>query len=283
MSPALLLRRAAFCGAGLAGLAAASAATVPPRADRSPLKEKPTTYLVTGCSTGLGLELVRQLAARGDKVYATCRDVRASATGVDELSQIAGDVTIVPGIDVTSETVGETLKSALRGVKLDCIVRNAGGFAAPRAEQKLETISMDAMRAGFELNTLSVLRVTQALLPQLATPGGKLAVISSMIGSIDNSSGGMYAYRTSKAAVNMVSKSMANDLKPQGIAVVAISPGFVATHFGGMPPEKKMQVGAKPVTPSVRGIVEAIDALEIGNTGTFVHTNYGNGLQPAPW
>jgi len=273
-----MLRRWMLAGAG-AGLAAASAALSLPRAE--PAKK---TYLVTGCSAGLGLELVRQLAARGDRVYATCRTPAASASGVDELSQVAGDVVLVQGVDVTSDSVGETLKAALAGVKLDCIVHNAGGFAASRAEQKLDTICMDAMRRGFELNTLSVLRVTQALLPQLSAPGGKLVVISSMIGSIaDNSSGGMYAYRTSKAAVNMVSKSLANDLKPQGIAVVAISPGFVATHFGGMSPEQKMKVGAKPVTPSVRGIVEAIDALELSNTGSFVHTNYGDGLQPAPW
>jgi len=245
---------------------------------------KKSTYLVTGASSGLGLELVKQLAARGDTVYAACRTSAGSRSGEDALSKVGGNVVVVTGVDVTDDAVGETLKAALHDVQLDCIVHNAGGFVTPRDQQTLGTVSMTSMRLGFELNTLSVLRVAQALAPQLAAPGGKHVIISSMAGSIaDNGSGGMYAYRTSKAAVNMVSKSMANDLKKDGVAVCAISPGFVATHFGKGSPEKKAKYGAKPVEPSVRGIVEAIDALTLENSGSFVHTNYGNGLKPAPW
>lgn len=274
----MLLRRA-LCGASVA--ACVSAVTLHTRSEPAKLRK---TYLVTGCSSGIGLELVRQLAARGDRVYATCRTVTASLTGDDDLSKISGEVIILPGVDVASDGVGETLKSALKGVALDCIVHNAGSFAASNDNQKLESVSMEAMRYGFELNTLGPLRVTQALIPQITAPGGKVVVISTMMGSIaDNTSGGKYAYRTSKAAVNMVSRSMACDLKPKGIAVVAISPGFIATNFGGRGAETLAKYGAKPVEPSVCGIIQAIDNLCLDNTGEFVHANYGNGLQPAPW
>jgi NAD(P)-dependent dehydrogenase (short-subunit alcohol dehydrogenase family) len=210
----MLSVRRALCGASVAAFASVSV-----NAWSEPAK--PKTYLVTGCSSGIGLEMVRQLAARGDTVYATCRTRKASLTGKDALSEVPGRVVVIQGVDVASDACGEILKSALTGVTLDCIVHNAGAFAASSNDQKLEAVTMDAMRHGFELNTLGPLRVTQALLPQVASTG-KIAVVSTMMGSIsDNTSGGLYAYRTSKAAVNMVTKSLACDLKPKGIAVVA--------------------------------------------------------------
>ena len=74
------------------------------------------TYVITGASSGIGLELVKQLAARGDKVFATCRKRESSMTGVDQISKIEGDVTIIEGIDVSSDDVGAKLAaSALAG------------------------------------------------------------------------------------------------------------------------------------------------------------------------
>ena len=142
-----MLRRWMLAGAG-AGLAAASAALSLPRAE--PAKK---TYLVTGCSAGLGLELVRQLAARGDRVYATCRTPAASASGVDELSQVAGDVVLVQGVDVTSDSVGETLKAALEAYN--------GSHAKSRAQtvQKLRVLDNPFTVDGGELTpTMKVKR-----------------------------------------------------------------------------------------------------------------------------
>ena len=89
------------------------------------------------------------------------------------------------------------------------------------------------MRAAFEVNTLGPLRVQQAVLPMTKSPGGKVAIVSTGLASIgDNGSGGNYAYRTSKAGVNMIAKSMSVDLKDKEIAVCPITPGFAITEFG---------------------------------------------------
>jgi len=251
------------------------------------------TYVVIGASSGLGLEMVKQLAAHGEKVYATCRSKVSSAAGVDDISAVAGDVTIVEGIDITKDSVGETLKaSALAGVTIDVIIHNAGSLNATRdvkpadvmAEQKLENITMDRMRAAFELNTLGPLRVQQAMQPQMKSPGGKVAMISTGMGSIgDNGSGGIYAYRTSKAAVNMVGKSMSCDLKEAGVSVRLINPGRVVTPFG--PGEEGMKsMGAAPVEQSVKSVLSAIDEMNMENTGTFVGVSTKTGeVSPYVW
>lgn len=248
---------------------------------------KGKTCVVIGASTGIGLELCKQLAARGSKVYGTVRKPNA------ELSAIKG-VTVVPGIDVTSDGVGAALaSSALAGVTIDILVHNAGSFDAGLvkdksnigalfASQKLGAVTSESMKAVFDVNTLGPLRVAQALHGQLAEPS-KLAIISTQLGSIDdNNSGGSYAYRASKAAVNMVGKSLSCDLKGKNVSVQMLAPGFVATNFGpGAAGMKKM--GAKDVTPSVEGVVEALDAMSMANTGTFVHCNYGLGLKNSLW
>ena len=135
-----------------------------------------------------------------------------------------GDVTIIEGVDVMKDDVGDVLKAALEGVVIDVVIHNAGGLNHSRdksemdalVEQKFENINMDLMRGAFELNTLGPLRVQQALAPLMKSPGGKIGLISTGMGSIaDNGSGGIYAYRTSKAALNMVAKGMSCDFKSQ--------------------------------------------------------------------
>mmetsp|Transcript_83146 Transcript_83146/g.144490 ORF Transcript_83146/g.144490 Transcript_83146/m.144490 type:complete len:254 (+) Transcript_83146:80-841(+) len=251
------------------------------------------TFVIVGASSGIGLEMVKQLAARGDKVFATCRSKAGSATGVDGLSEITGDITIIEGIDIAQDSVGEVLKaSALADVPIDVIVHNAGSINGSRdvkpedmfAEQKFANISMDRMRAAFEVNTLGPLRVQQALLPQMVSPNGKVAVISTGMGSIgDNGSGGIYAYRTSKAAVNMVTKSMSCDFKEKGISVMAIAPGIVVSDFG--PGQEQMaKMGAAPVDKAVGTILQVIDGMNMENTGSYmmVPTN-GSDPKIFPW
>lgn len=232
------------------------------------------TYVITGCSSGIGLDMAKTLAARGDKVFALVRSRAGSKSNSDEIGKLEGDITIVEGIDVSKDDVGDALAaSPLAGVTIDCLVNNAGvagsdGFA----NQKLESIDMDTMRYCFEVNSLGPLRVTKALMGQIASPGGKVVVINTGMGSIkDNASGGMYAYRTSKAAANMVTKSLAVDLAKdgKGIAVAAIAPGFVATDFGGSV-EKMESWGAKPVGQATKGILETIEGMTMENTGRFI-------------
>lgn len=232
------------------------------------------TYVITGCSSGIGLDLVKTLAKRGDQVFALVRQRTGSQSGTDELSQVEGDVHIIEGIDVASDDVGAALAaSPLANVPIDCLINNAGVSGGDLfSAQSLDNISMDDMRKTFEVNTLGPLRVTKALKNQLVSPGGKVVTISTGIGSIaDNTSGGMYAYRASKAAANMVSKSLAMDLKKKdkGISVAAIAPGFVATNFAGSV-EKMESFGAKPVGQATKGILECIDNMTVENTGRFI-------------
>ena len=129
---------------------------------------------------------------------------------------------------------------------------------------------MERMRSVFEVNALGPLRVMKALLPNITTPGGKVATISTGLGSIgDNGSGGNYAYRTSKAAVNMITKNFACDLKDRGISVVAVAPGTIATEFGPGA-EAMTKFGAKPPAQAGEGIVATIDGLTVETTGQFI-------------
>jgi tubulin alpha len=240
--------------------------------------------------------MVKQLAARGEKVFATVRSRKSSATGDDEISAVAalGDVTIIEGIDITQDSVGETLKaSALAGVSIDSIIHNAGSLNATRdlgtgtaamgpmmGDQALANVTMDRMRACFELNTLGPLRVQQAILPQMKSPGGKVGIISTGMGSIgDNGSGGIYAYRTSKAAVNMVAKSMSCDLKDKGIAVAPINPGMVVTDFGGGP-EMMKAMGGMTAERSVKDVLSVMDGLTMESTGKFMSVSSKEGEPP---
>jgi tubulin alpha len=243
------------------------------------------TYVITGASSGIGLDMVQTLAARGDKVYALVRTKAGSKSAEDEISKVKGDVTVIEGIDVASDDVGKALAaSSLADVKIDVLVNNAGVSGDFGAAQKLENIEMDNMRKCFEINTLGPLRITKALMGQLATPGGKVAVISTGMGSIsDNGSGGMYAYRTSKAAVNMVTKSLAMDLKGKEVWVAAIAPGFIVTDFG--PGREAMaSMGGKPVAQATKGILETIDKMSMDNTGSFMMVPSDGGTpKPYEW
>jgi len=252
------------------------------------------TYLITGASSGIGLELVRQLAMQGKKVLATVRTRKSSATGVDEISAIEGDVTVLEGIDVSSDDVASTLISGLSSVvtKIDVVVHNAGSLSGTREiegselmkEQSLSNITMDRMRAAFEVNTLGPLRIQQALSANnFMSKGSKVAVISTGLSSIeDNTSGGNYAYRTSKAAVNMITKCLSCDLKEQGVSVMAIAPGFVATEFG--PGKEKMASwGAMPVEASVKGIISLLNDMTMETTGSFYCVQKDSSTKTFPW
>jgi NAD(P)-dependent dehydrogenase (short-subunit alcohol dehydrogenase family) len=213
------------------------------------------TWLVTGTSRGLGLELVRQLHARGDDVIATCR------TRTPELDEIG--CRVVDGIDVGSDGVGDALRRALRdGQALDVVVNNAG----VGRWDTLETVDLDAARDELDVNALGPLRVTLALLPRLAA-GAKIALVSSKAGSIgDRPSGGNYGYRMSKAALNMLGANLAADLAARGIHVAVLHPGFVRTEMtrgGGNldPPE------------SAAGLIRQIDALDASRSGRFFHSD----------
>lgn len=178
----------------------------------------------------------------------------------DELASVADQV--IDGVDVTTDAGIDKLKSGLAGKSISLLINNAGLLQ----DEQLGSIDFDSIRTQMEINAYAPLRVAEALVP-LMGQGSKIANITSRMGSIaDNDSGGRYGYRASKAALNAFGKSLAVDLKPRGIAVAQLHPGYVKTrmvNFGGL------------ITPeeSARGLAERIANLTLENTGSFWHSN----------
>ena len=207
--------------------------------------------LITGANRGIGLELCRQLSTRGDELVAICRQASS------ELRSLK--LRIIEGVDVNDSDSISSLSDQLDGLKLDWLVNNAGILSV----ESLDSLDFEAMERQFKVNSLGPLRVTAALLPNLGA-GSKIGIITSRMGSVaDNTSGGYYGYRMSKAAVNIAGMSMARDLEDRGIAVALLHPGMVATDM----------TGGRGVTPehSASGLIQRMDALNIENTGGFWH------------
>jgi NAD(P)-dependent dehydrogenase (short-subunit alcohol dehydrogenase family) len=209
------------------------------------------TVLVTGANRGIGLELCHHLADRGDDVIAVCR------TSNSWLEQPG--ITVVDGIDVADDAVVQELGTRLKNQTIDILINNAGILSS----ETLDDLDFDRMRLQYEINALGPLRVTKALLPNLHA-GAKLLIITSRVGSVgDNSSGGNYGYRMSKAAANMAGMNLSIELKDRGIAVGILHPGLVATEMTG-----NTGITAEQ---SAGGLLKRIDELNLDNTGTFWH------------
>ncbi|MGA1263023.1 MAG: SDR family oxidoreductase [Prochlorothrix sp.] len=213
------------------------------------------TYLITGANSGIGLEYCRQLQKRGETVIAVCR---RSSPELDALG-----VQVETGVDITADAAVNALADRLQGNTIDVLINNAGLLE----RVTLKDLDFESIRRQFEVNALGPLRVTHRLLGNLRS-GSKVILMTSRMGSIgDNTSGSSYGYRMSKVALSMAGKSLAHDLKPQGIAVAILHPGLVSTpmtHFipSGISPQE-----------SVRGLLARIDALDLSNSGTFWHSN----------
>jgi NAD(P)-dependent dehydrogenase (short-subunit alcohol dehydrogenase family) len=211
------------------------------------------TYLITGANRGIGQEYCRQLQARGDTAIAICRKPSAELTALG--------LQVIPGIDVTQEADVARLQVELRGVAIDVLINNAAIIEGV----SLANLDFDSIRRQFEVNALGPLRVTKALLGNMAA-GAKVVLMTSRMGSIDdNTSGGSYGYRMSKVALCMAGKSLSHDLKPQGISVAILHPGLVQTRMTGF--------SGITTETAVAGLLARIDGLTLGNTGTFWHSN----------
>ncbi len=210
--------------------------------------------VITGANRGIGLELARHYAGRGDSVIGVCRE---SSPDLDQMAE-----RVITGIDITDDAAVLRLKDELGQQSIDLLINNAGLLQ----DEKLGSIDFDSIRLQMEVNAYAPLRVAQALLP-LMDSGSKIANITSRMGSIaDNDSGGRYGYRASKAALNAFGKSLAMDLKPRGIAVAQLHPGFVKTRMVGF-------AGMIGPEEAAQGLAARIDALSMENTGSFWHSN----------
>jgi 2-glutathionyl-2-methylbut-3-en-1-ol dehydrogenase len=224
-----------------------------------------TVSVVTGADRGIGLCLAEQLAARGDHVIAAC---------LFDGSALSSGITVVPNIDVTkAESVARlstTIASA--GHKIDWLINNAGVLGL----DEFGAIDYDDVRRQFEINTIGPLRVTEALAPLLA-PDAKVSITTSRVGSLgDNGSGGMYAYRISKAAANMVGLNLHHELSKRGIAVLMNHPGMVATDLTKDFPGDHQYIQPEE---AAAGIIRNMDALTLDTSGRFQHSNG----QYLPW
>ena len=212
------------------------------------------TWLVTGANRGIGLELARQLHARGETVIATCR------TSSPELDAV--DCRVVEGIDLGAEDVGQALAKELGDdVEIDVLLSNAG-ILRPEPDG----IDFDAAREQFDVNTLGPLRIVTVLLPRLDR-GARIGFVSSMAGSIgDGPSGGTYGYRMSKAALNLATATLAHELRAREVHVVALHPGFVRTEMTG-------GGGNVDAAEAAAGLIARLDELDASRSGRFFHAD----------
>lgn len=229
------------------------------------------TILITGANRGIGLEHARRYAARGARVLAGAR----APDEAEELEALARDSdgrVSVLRYDAARPDAAETLKAAVGDAPLDLLFANAGAMGG-RA-QSFGGVDAEAVLDLIRVNALAPLKLAEAFADNVARSERKvIAFQTSLMGSIgDNGSGGAYAYRLSKAALNMAGKSVSNDLRGRGIITVLLHPGWVRTRMGG--PSGKISV-----EECVDGQQRLLDGLTPAQNGTFF--NYDG--RELPW
>ncbi|HZF15900.1 MAG TPA: SDR family oxidoreductase [Steroidobacteraceae bacterium] len=225
--------------------------------------------LVTGASRGIGLEFVRQFSADGWRVIAGCRQPQGAAELAKLAAGSAGRVTVHP-LDVLEHAGIDRLSAQLAQTPLDVLINNAG----VGGQQKFGEANYALWLETFRVNTLGPMKVAEAFAKQVAAGGEKkIVTLTSVMGSIgQNNLGGMYGYRSTKAAANAVMRSMAIDLKRLGIIAIAMHPGWVKTDMGG--PQAQIDVAT-----SVGGMRRVIAGLKREDSGSFL----GYDGKQLPW
>jgi NAD(P)-dependent dehydrogenase (short-subunit alcohol dehydrogenase family) len=214
----------------------------------------PQTCIVTGANRGIGLELARQLAERGDTVIGTAR-APESASDLNALG------VRVEALDLETPKSVPAFARKLKGAPVDILVLNAAvGVAGPAVEE----VTAEDLESHFRVNAVGPFLLTQALLPNLRASERRLVVaISSGLGSIaENSNGGWVAYRVSKTALHQLMRTLSAELSKENLTFVLISPGWVRTRMGGQ---------AAPLSPeeSVRSVLKIVDRLGPKDSGRF--------------
>lgn len=215
------------------------------------------TVLITGASRGIGLELTKQFFELGYKVIATYRGKKT-----DELSNLTSHNNVLAyELEVTNEASISILSHKLRNITIDILINNAG-IISPN-NQQLEAIEVEGWLNAFAVNTIAPLLVSRALLENLKlSKKPRIITISSQMGSLKSEGTGLYAYRSSKTAVNKVMQLMSLELKEFGVAVYPVHPGWVKTDMGGAEADISVQESAS-------GIVALANNLSIEQTGQF--------------
>lgn len=220
------------------------------------------TLLITGANRGLGLEFVRQYLAESWRVHACCRNLLFA----EELQQLAKDYSdhlVLHELDMNDLSAIESLADELRDQPVDLLLSNAGVYGGNN--QALENIRYSDWHETLLINALAPLKLANCFAEHVAASQlKKMVFMSSKMGSmLDNGSGGVYIYRASKAALNAIVKSLSYDLRPAGISVVCLHPGWVRTDMGGPhglidPPE------------SIAAMRQVISDLGLATSGRFM-------------
>ncbi len=225
------------------------------------------TVFITGANRGIGLELVRQYVAAGDDVHACCRRPGGAAE-LKSLEKAHRERVHVHALDVTRTEAIQRLAGALAEKPIDILINNAGVFG-PKANvekdprQSLGHIDEEIMAKVIRINAIAPVVVAQAFTEHVARSGvRKMVAISSAMGSISQTGEGHYAYRMSKAALNMAMATLAKDLRPRGVQVLVLCPGWVQTDMGG-------SQAPYTVETSVTGLRRLIDEAAPSNVTGF--------------
>lgn len=218
---------------------------------------------ITGANRGIGLALVKAYAGRRDKVFAAVRHT-SDRTDLDAFAAKHPNWVEVIEMDVANPAEIGRVRRKLEAEPIDVLINNAG-VSGPE-HQSATDMDYDGLADALAVNSIAPLRIANAFLPNVKAAKGKIVTLSSQMGSVQSPASDSLAYRVSKAAVNKLMRGLAAELKPQGVPVLIVHPGWVKTDMGGegahLSPEE-----------SAAQMLKLIDKLDLSSTGKFLAWN----------
>jgi NAD(P)-dependent dehydrogenase (short-subunit alcohol dehydrogenase family) len=219
--------------------------------------------LITGANRGIGLALVKAYAGRRDKVFAAVRRTSDRAE-LDACVASQPKWIEVIEMDVADPSDIGRARRKLEAEPIDVLINNAG-IGGPDRQSAVD-MDFEGLAETLNVNAIAPLRIATAFLPNVKAAKGKIVTLSSQMGSMQSASSDSLAYRVSKAAVNRLMRGLATELKPQGIPVLTVHPGWVKTEMGGEGAQLKPE-------ESAAGLLKLIDRLDLASTGKFLAWN----------
>lgn len=219
--------------------------------------------LITGANRGIGLALTRAYAGRRDKVIA-CTRRTSDRSELDAFAGAADGWVEMVEMDVADPLDIARARRLIGDRPIDVLINNAGVSGPER--QRATDMDFDGLAETLAINSIGPLRVAAAFLPNIEKARGKIVAISSQMGTMQSAAADALAYRTSKAALNKLMQGLATELKPRGVPVLTVHPGWVRTDMGG---------SSAPLSPeeSASGLIKLIDELKPAGTGKFLAWN----------
>ncbi len=219
--------------------------------------------LITGANRGIGFALVKAYAGRRDKVFAAVRRT-SDRSDLDAFAAAQPKWVEVLEMDVADPAEIGRARRKLEAEPIDVLINNAGVSGPDR--QSATDMDYDGLAETLAVNAIAPLRIANAFLPNVKAANGKIVTLSSQMGSVQSAASDSLAYRVSKAAVNKLMRGLAAELKPQGIPVLIVHPGWVKTEMGGDGAQLKPEESAAQ-------LLKLIDKFDLASTGRFLAWN----------